>query len=726
MASAKIGIIARVRPALPHEIDDGSVVVQNSGSGGSIHVYMNDGNKASKQFKFTNCYGADSRQEDIFNNDIEPMLPFLFDGITITIFAYGVTSSGKTHTIQGTAEQPGVIKRVVEKLCYMMDSRANANISMNMQYMEIYKDEVYDLLVPNRELAPKLEVREFEGKVLVPKLSRKRISTEQEFHTIYQRASNQRSVGSTKLNSHSSRSHAILSLHIDIVDPASGKTLTGTVNLVDLAGSENNKHTGNDANRLIESSAINKSLSTLGKVIDALNRGESRIPYRDSKLTRVLQDALGGSSMGLLICNIAPGAKFRKDTLNTLNFAAKARDIENKVTINERETKPLPKPHFAALTLQPTAAKPATTVVQAINGGATINNGSHDSRPPIHHGRPSMLPKVPRASMLALESNRHPVIKTEDTSGEKRLAGRVQRPSNTALPPNLNTQVWPAAEGNIQQMIQAEVAKLVAPKEAENRELERRVRELEEERRQAREYLMEHSRTRESMVKSEQPDVLPPDIAAMLASSDYANQDLIARLDNLEAELRSKNNSLYDELTPMQRKTTCRAYLYMARQYESMDDLDNALALYRKAQTYAPDNDKLRDRWILFVIRVFLHQLAANRILDTEYKLKNKSRVVEADRSPKKKRRRRSEEEEDEGEEGSDSAEKGSGRSKRFGNEITNQGSSPKRKRLPEEGEEEYAETPQKRQRGMAVAADDDDDYVPRARRSKRQQAKAA
>ncbi|KAL1662600.1 kinesin with motor region at N-terminus [Schizophyllum commune] len=700
MASAKIGIIARVRPALPHEIDDGSVVVQNSGSGGSIHVYMNDGNKASKQFKFTNCYGADSRQEDIFNNDIEPMLPFLFDGITITIFAYGVTSSGKTHTIQGTAEQPGVIKRVVEKLCYMMDSRANANISMNMQYMEIYKDEVYDLLVPNRELAPKLEVREFEGKVLVPKLSRKRISTEQEFHTIYQRASNQRSVGSTKLNSHSSRSHAILSLHIDIVDPASGKTLTGTVNLVDLAGSENNKHTGNDANRLIESSAINKSLSTLGKVIDALNRGESRIPYRDSKLTRVLQDALGGSSMGLLICNIAPGAKFRKDTLNTLNFAAKARDIENKVTINERETKPLPKPHFAALTLQPTAAKPATTVVQAINSGATINNGSHDTRPAIHHGRPSMLPKVPRASMLALESNRHPVIKTEDTSGEKRLTGRVQRPSNTALPPNLNTQ--------IQQMIQAEVAKLVAPKEAENRELERRVRELEEERRQAREYSMEHSRTRESMVKSEQPDVLPPDIAAMLASSDYANQDLIARLDNLEAELRSKNNSLYDELTPMQRKTTCRAYLYMARQYESMDDLDNALALYRKAQTYAPDNDKLRDR-----------------ILDTEYKLKNKSRVVEADRSPKKKRRRRSEEE-DEGDEGSDSAEKGSGRTKRFGNEITNQGSSPKRKRSPEEGEEEYAETPQKRQRGMAVAADDDDEYVPRARRSKRQQVKAA
>ncbi|KAL1742572.1 kinesin with motor region at N-terminus [Schizophyllum fasciatum] len=718
MASSKISIIARVRPALPHEIDDGSVVVQNSGSGGSIHVYMNDGNKASKQFRFTNCYGADSRQEDIYHNDIEPMLPYLFDGITITIFAYGVTSSGKTHTIQGTAEQPGVIKRVVESLCHMLESRADANTTMNMQYMEIYKDEVYDLLVPNRELATKLEVREFEGKVLVPKLSRKHISTEQEFHAIYQRASNQRSVGSTKLNSHSSRSHAILSLHLDMDDPALGKTLTGTVNLVDLAGSENNKHTGNDANRLIESSAINKSLSTLGKVIDALNRGESRIPYRDSKLTRVLQDALGGSSMGLLICNIAPGAKFRKDTLNTLNFAAKARDIENKVTINERETKPLPKPHFAALTIQPSAPRPATTAVQAINGGGTVNGG-----------RPSMLPKVPRASMLALEATKHPVIKKEDMSGEKRPTQRFTRPSTAGpLPPNLNTQ--------IQQMIQAEVAKLVAPKEAENRELERRVRELEEERRQEREYSMERSRTRESLVKHE--DVLPPDLAAMLASSDYANQDLISRLDKLEAELRSKNNSLYDELTPMQRKTTCRAYLYMARQYESLDDLDNALALYRKAQTYAPDNDKLRDRWILFFLSFmafFMNLLPTGdlcsqrnlvlmryfrRILDVDYKLKNKSRVVDTDRSPRKKQRRRS----DEKEEGDHSAGKGGWSGKGFGAEITNHGSSPKRKRSSDDGEDDYAETPQKRKRGMAIA-DADDDHVPRTRRSKLQEVKA-
>ena len=130
--------------------------------------------------------------------------------------------------------------------------------------------------------------------------------------------------------------------------------MTGVINLVDLAGSENNKLTGNDPSRMLESSAINKSLSVLGQVVHALNSGHSRIPYRDSKLTRILQDALGGSAVGLLICNLAPGSKFRTDTLNTLklvrfflnctnldllflcSFAARTKEIENRPTVNEK------------------------------------------------------------------------------------------------------------------------------------------------------------------------------------------------------------------------------------------------------------------------------------------------------------------------------------------------------------------------------------------------------
>jgi kinesin family member 22 len=135
-------------------------------------------------------------------------------------------------------------------------------------------------------------------------------------HLHFSKALKSRSVGATNLNSHSSRSHAILCISVTRVFEET--TITGVVNLVDLAGSENNKLTGNDPARMLESSAINKSLSVLGQVVHALNSGHSRIPYRDSKLTRILQDALGGNAVGLLICNLAPGTKFRTDTLNTL------------------------------------------------------------------------------------------------------------------------------------------------------------------------------------------------------------------------------------------------------------------------------------------------------------------------------------------------------------------------------------------------------------------------
>lgn len=180
------------------------------------------------------------------------------------------------------------------------------------------------------------------------------------------RATNQRSVGATKLNHASSRSHAVLTIEVTMTEGDRSRAIhslssiyltrspviTGKMNLVDLAGSENNKvyssvhasarlaHpvrklTGNDPSRMAESSAINKSLSVLGQVVRDLNLGKARIPYRNSKLTRILQDALGGSSVGLLICNIAPGTKFRKDTLNTLKYVQICRiHLWNKSSFN--------------------------------------------------------------------------------------------------------------------------------------------------------------------------------------------------------------------------------------------------------------------------------------------------------------------------------------------------------------------------------------------------------
>ncbi|KAF7970934.1 hypothetical protein HWV62_22580 [Athelia sp. TMB] len=298
--------------------------------------------------------------------------------------------------MQGTKADPGVIPRVVRTMFLKQSQLRRYTAKLSVTYMEIYKDDVYDLLV-TRENAPKLPVRENDqGQVFVANLCRIPINSVEEFDALYARATKSRSIGSTNLNHASSRSHAVLTIEVTMSDSESDKTLTGKINLVDLAGSENNKLTGNDPSRMAESAAINKSLSVLGQVVHALNQNASRIPYRNSKLTRILQDALGGNSVCMLICNLAPGVKFRQDTLNTLNFAVRTKNVENKPVVNERDNRVQPKPHFAAI--QPPPPKLAPAVLQPTA---------------VMSGRPSLVPnpragggsRVPRMSMAPYSAN---------------------------------------------------------------------------------------------------------------------------------------------------------------------------------------------------------------------------------------------------------------------------------------------------------------------------------
>lgn len=337
--SASVRIACRVRPFINSESRDDSVEVLDDTSLSIVNPL-----DASKRFRFnfTSVHGQDATQEQVFERDVRPLLPSVFTGHTLTIFAYGVTSSGKTHTMQGSTTQPGIIPRVMEAL---FERRANtrARVTFELSYMEIYKDDVFDLMVSSR--GTKLPVREDgKGKVFVANLTETPIESTDEFDTHFIAACKGRSVAATNFNRASSRSHAILGIKVSVTENYPGApTLTGKVNLVDLAGSENNKMTGNDSVRMAESAAINKSLSVLGQVVHALNQRATRIPYRDSKLTRILQDALGGTSLSLLICNIAPGAKFKQDTLNTLNFASRTKEIENRPTVNQ-QAPPAPAP----------------------------------------------------------------------------------------------------------------------------------------------------------------------------------------------------------------------------------------------------------------------------------------------------------------------------------------------------------------------------------------------
>ncbi|CAE7119646.1 unnamed protein product [Rhizoctonia solani] len=341
--SASVRIACRVRPFINSESRDDSVEVLDNSSLSVVNPV--DAGKRFR-FNFTSVHDQDATQEQVFESDVRPLLPSVFTGHTLTIFAYGVTSSGKTHTMQGSATQPGIIPRVMEAL-FERKANTRAKVSFELSYMEIYKDDVFDLMVATR--GTKLPVREDgKGKVFVANLTETPIESTDEFDTHFIAACKGRSVAATNFNRASSRSHAILGIKVSVTENYPGApTLIGRVNLVDLAGSENNKMTGNDSIRMAESAAINKSLSVLGQVVHALNQRASRIPYRDSKLTRILQDALGGTSISLLICNIAPGAKFKQDTLNTLNFASRTKEIENRPVVNQQAPPPAPAPSLS-------------------------------------------------------------------------------------------------------------------------------------------------------------------------------------------------------------------------------------------------------------------------------------------------------------------------------------------------------------------------------------------
>ncbi|KAH8996709.1 P-loop containing nucleoside triphosphate hydrolase protein [Lactarius akahatsu] len=577
-----VKIVARLRPPIPGELSDQGIrIVTTDDENDFPAICVNNPRDQSQVFKFpfSSCYGHDSRQEDIFKADVRPLIEIVYSGATATIFAYGVTSSGKTHTMQGTRSQPGVIPRAVEALFeYRQTCKDDASLSVS--YMEIYRDEVYDLLV-DRETAPKLPVRENDaGQVFVANLSSVPIQDVSDFNKLYTIANKQRSVGSTLLNRASSRSHAILTLEVKLT--RQDKILTGKMNLVDLAGSENNKLTGNDTSRLQESAAINKSLSVLGQVVHALNTGASRIPYRNSKLTRILQDALGGSSVGLLICNLAPGLKFRQDTLNTLNFAVRTRNVENKPVINEHEAQPAPKLHFSATRPAPPKLAPLTTApIAGPSEAPSIVPRSVPSRVTGAAG-PSRVPRKSAAFHMA-EAAPYP------NTGKRRESGIGFVRERYNLNKGLTDQ---DIDDKISKAVEAEVERRLKEKLDE---IERQ-RVAEEER--ARKEAEIADSTKDQSLEIGQRSLPPGLLTPLLKRHQDLDNELRQRLQELEKKYDHgrRDGDAVHKLSPMSRKKTGRAYVALARSHSEKGDLQIALDLYRKAESYVPDNIKLKER----------------------------------------------------------------------------------------------------------------------------------
>ncbi|EIM88681.1 kinesin-domain-containing protein [Stereum hirsutum FP-91666 SS1] len=642
----KVKIAARLRPRLKGELQDEGVWIERSddtSAGAASSICVTNPRDAHQVFRFpfTSCYDEESTQEEIFENDVQPMIDVVFSGVTVTIFAYGVTSSGKTHTMQGIRDAPGVIPRVVRALFEQKEFvEAHDDVSLSISYMEIYKDECYDLLV-DRDTAPKLPVRENDvGQVFVANLSQIPIDSAEEFDNLYSIANKQRSVGATLLNRASSRSHAIVTLHVKMLNSAENKTVMGKINLVDLAGSENNKLTGNDPSRMAESSAINKSLSVLGQVVHALNQGATRIPYRNSKLTRILQDALGGTSVGLLICNLAPGPKFRQDTLNTLNFAVRTKNVENKPVVNERDNRPVPKPHFAAVTSHVAPSKPANLPStsagslgprrsfvahgprHSLAGPRASIGGLHGPRPSVgglrgHGPRPSLLPtalvsssRVPRASLVpaawGVPAGTSRVPRASNIGLGHGVGGANRRRSSgfgfAGSVGNAGTQALSGMAGLSEKEINEKISKLVELEVARRMEEKEKERLRDEEARAkaaAQEADCSRGQSRSMALTPERSQVSLP--SGLLTPLLKRHQDLDAELRNRLKELERKvergntDMEFAGGLSPVSRKKTGRAYVALARQHSEKGDLQVALDLFRKAETYVPDNIKLKE-----------------------------------------------------------------------------------------------------------------------------------
>lgn len=340
VATQCVQVVVRCRPMDEKEnARNCTRVVQIIGSRGAVEIRnpREDASKdAVKVFSFDSVYDWNSTQQDIYEETVRPLVSSVLDGFNGTIFAYGQTGTGKTYTMEGLkkdAQKRGIIPRSFEQIFTHISRSENIQYLVRASYLEIYQEEIRDLLHQDQSLRFELKEKPDTG-VFVKDLSSSVCKNAEEIQQLMNLGNQNRTIGATNMNEHSSRSHAIFIITIEMGD--SYGIRVGRLNLVDLAGSERQSKTGSSGERLKEASKINLSLSALGNVISALVDGKtSHVPYRDSKLTRLLQDSLGGNSKTIMVANIGPASYNYDETLTTLRYANRAKNIKNKPRINE-------------------------------------------------------------------------------------------------------------------------------------------------------------------------------------------------------------------------------------------------------------------------------------------------------------------------------------------------------------------------------------------------------
>ncbi|CAK1542784.1 unnamed protein product [Leptosia nina] len=329
-----VKVVVRCRPLSDREKNESyEEVVKVWPERGAVQVYNPKGQ--DKLFTYDAAYDCSSDTKTIYDEMVRPLVASVLDGFNGCVFAYGQTGTGKTHTMEGNGDDEGIIPRTFRHIWAHIENTASPDVThlVSCSYVELYLEDVRDLL--SKE-CKKLTIRgqELNG-FYIPEMTSIVCKSASEMVRLMRAGNRNRASGRTDMNEHSSRSHAVFLVTVETAHRSTNRIRVGKLNLVDLAGSERQRKTGASADRLREAARINQALSSLGNVISALAENSPHVPYRDSKLTRILQDSLGGNSKTIMIANIGPASYNYDETVTTLRYAHRAKAIKNKPVRNE-------------------------------------------------------------------------------------------------------------------------------------------------------------------------------------------------------------------------------------------------------------------------------------------------------------------------------------------------------------------------------------------------------
>ncbi|KAJ8605939.1 hypothetical protein MRB53_041303 [Persea americana] len=553
MSGNTIKVVARFRPQNKIELAAGSEQVVDFTSDDTCTITSKE---ASGAFTFDRVFPTGTPQHDVFDYSIRSTVDDVLAGYNGTVFAYGQTGSGKTFTMMGADiaddATKGIIPRIVEQIfTSIMRSDGSIEFTVKVSYMEIYMEKIRDLLVPQNDNLPVHEDKQ--RGVYVKGLGEFYVGSVDEVYHVLERGGQARAVAATNMNQESSRSHSIFVIEVTQKNVESGSARSGRLFLVDLAGSEKVGKTGASGQTLEEAKKINKSLSALGMVINALSDGKSsHIPYRDSKLTRILQESLGGNSRTTLIINCSPSSYNDAETVSTLRFGERAKTIKQKAKVNEELS---PAQLKALLRKAQSQVTTFESYIQSLEG--EVLTWRKGEQVPKEQWTPAMaeISKMPSQApaRAATPTSR---VKSQDTPGTPRPESRLdlERAGTPSLPMEKDEkEEFLKRENELQDQL--------AEKESNLSALEQALTAARNELRELRESHTSTSRTNEKLqsetetlrMQVEKIEFETKEAAITMDSLKEANTELTQELDDvkhqlLDAKMSAKESSaLLDE-----------------------------------------------------------------------------------------------------------------------------------------------------------------------------------